>query len=483
MASYESLRKLTIGDKPVVIKFKCAGTNLRVPIAQVPTFNELCFIVQRLFRSEVSADLDNLVLRYQDDDGDLITIQDDADISHAISLSSVLRLTVNDKITHPVVLPLEDLPKRLASMDEKQTVAAVTASLVDLHAWIGRAIQVIQSQHPTSSTIVKASGRAGENGSNTVLREKTEAATALESKPLVLSAESLDQLLEPRKSLLARQTSVSSQASSSMHNAQSPPLRSQPAPSQPTLTNVGTQLQQQQQQWTPQPVQLSNGLQPPQQQQQQSTHPSPAPANVTPAQSYPQQQQQYNQAHAIQQQQPQPQQPQQQQPQPQPQPQPQQVVPAQVQPQQQYNQYAAPQQQPVQNQAQIQRQSITPQQQQQYALQNQPYTPVQQSQGQGQGYAPPQQQQQQPPQQQQVPTQQQQTPYLQSQPSPAAFATNPFGQQQQPQQQYPAQAMFSPGSAINPNGSAPFTRSNSVYVPQQQQQQQQQQQHQLTGHR
>ncbi len=46
---------------------KCAGTNLRVPISQVPTFNELCFIVQRLFRAELSDNLDNLVLRYEDE--------------------------------------------------------------------------------------------------------------------------------------------------------------------------------------------------------------------------------------------------------------------------------------------------------------------------------------------------------------------------------------------------------------------------------
>lgn len=33
-------------------------------------------------------------------DGDLITIQDDADISHAISLSSLLKLTVNGMFHH-----------------------------------------------------------------------------------------------------------------------------------------------------------------------------------------------------------------------------------------------------------------------------------------------------------------------------------------------------------------------------------------------
>ncbi|KAF9946250.1 hypothetical protein BGZ65_009915, partial [Modicella reniformis] len=199
MASYEGLRKLTLSDKPVIIKFKFAGTNLRVPIAQVPTFNDLCFIVQRLFRAELSTDLDNLVLRYEDDDGDLITLRDDTDISHAISLSNVVKLTVNDKVTHPVVVPIEHLPKKLVGMNEKQTIAAVTVALVDLQDWIGKALQVIQSQHPSAIinglSATAASTGAAAGGGHQDGRPGSNAADsgvkAVESKPLVLSAESL----------------------------------------------------------------------------------------------------------------------------------------------------------------------------------------------------------------------------------------------------------------------------------------------------
>ncbi|KAF9949849.1 hypothetical protein BGZ72_008379 [Mortierella alpina] len=194
MTSYEGLRKLTLGDKPVVIKFKCAGTNLRVPISQVPTYDELCFMVQRLFRTELSKDLDNLVLRYEDEDGDLITIRDDADISYAISLSSLLKLTVNDKVTHPIVVPVEHLSKFLVGLDEKQTIAAVTGALADLHERIGSALQVIRSQHPTAAT----SGQGGDSTfPGAAVKTKlangaaAESHKAVDAKPLVLSAESL----------------------------------------------------------------------------------------------------------------------------------------------------------------------------------------------------------------------------------------------------------------------------------------------------
>ncbi|KAF9273416.1 hypothetical protein BGZ68_001528 [Mortierella alpina] len=197
MTSYEGLRKLTVGDKPVVIKFKCAGTNLRVPISQVPTYDELCFMVQRLFRTEVSKDLDNLVLRYEDEDGDLITIRDDADISYAISLSSLLKLTVNDKVTHPTVVPVERLSKFLVGLDEKQTIAAVTGALADLHERIGSALQVIRSQHPAAAT----SGQGGDSTfPEAAVKSKfgngaaVETYKAVDAKPLVLSAESLGML-------------------------------------------------------------------------------------------------------------------------------------------------------------------------------------------------------------------------------------------------------------------------------------------------
>ncbi|KAF9394445.1 hypothetical protein BGX21_010367 [Mortierella sp. AD011] len=441
MASYEGLRKLTLGDKPVIIKFKCAGTNLRVPIAQVPTFNELCFIVQRLFRSELSADLDNLVLRYEDDDGDLITVREDTDISHAISLSNLVKLTVNDKVTHPIVVPMEQLPKKLVGMDEKQTVAAVAVALIDLQERIGQALKVIQLQHPgsiNSSTHTATTGTGGQQNKSSNGGVGGDTQHTMESKPLVLSAESLDQLLEPRRNILTRQTSVSSQASSHQH-ALSPAMRNQGA-SQPAVSNVGNQLQQQPTQtWTAQSTPTANGIQP--------SITSPVP--TAPPHQQPQQQQAYAQYVAgI---------PSQPQPQPQPQPQQQQQL--------QQHQYVAQNQNQMNQQSQAQALQQQPQPQVQPQAQQQP---LQQQQQPLQQQQQPLQQQQQPLQQQQQPLQhqhQQQTPYLQH-----AFPSNTYTQQQQhqppQQQQYPNQPSY--GSA--PNGPVPFGRSGSMYLPQQQQQ-------------
>ncbi|KAG0356389.1 hypothetical protein BG005_004680 [Podila minutissima] len=463
MASYEGLRKLTLGDKPVVIKFKCAGTNLRVPIAQVPTYNELCFIIQRLFRTSVSTNLDNYVLRYEDEDGDLITILDDADITHAISLSNLLKLTVNDKVTHPVAIPIEHLASSLTDMNEKQTVAAVTVALVDLQGKIGDILKTIQTRHPNASSgardgFGKSSG-AGSGGHYSGAVNGDSSHNAIESKPLVLSAESLDQFLEPRKSLLARNASVSSQ--SSVAHTMSPTV-STPAVPQPSLSSASAQFQQpqqvrqqqqqQQQQVHPHQQQLQQQLQQQQQQQlvQQQPQPTQQPAHQVQqrqwaGQSAPQIQSsmtspmpssgpgvasvpqtpslQYNQALQQQQQQPYGQYPtgnvtQQaaQVPQPQQQHQHQQQYPPQQRLQQVQQQVSQQVQQQVPQQAQQQMPQQVQQQSQQQVQQMQPQQALQQI-------------------QQQIQQQLQQNGFQQQVPQVAQNAMQPQQQQQQQQQQ------------------------------------------------
>ncbi|KAG0284727.1 hypothetical protein BGZ96_010915 [Linnemannia gamsii] len=451
MTSYEGLRKLTLGDKPVIIKY-----------------------------------------------GDLITIRDDADISHAISLSSLLKLTVNDKITHPVVVPIENLAPRLAGLGEKQTIAAVTIALIDLQDKIGKALQVIQAQHPTTAHYPSDnnSSSQGSNGQNKALGTKNTAqdARSVDTKPIVLTEDILDQLLEPRKSLLTRQASVSSQ-SSSLQVTRSPPLRAQGTP-QPTLSNVSSYLsqpqqpppqqqqqhQQQQQQlplaqpWSPQATPVPNGL------AQANSGPNPVQQQQQQHQQHdPNQLYQHLQAqHAQSRTQPQPQQPQPQQQQPQQQVQQQQPQ-VQQQPYPQYGPGNVPQQQvpqqqgqqPQQRQAQYQQQPLQQQQQQplqQQQQQQQQATPQQQStQNQLQGQQGPGQQQPQvaPYGQQQATLQQQQQPQQQQQQqqqpgySQPSYAPNPFI----PHQQFANQGPYSPAT---PHG-APFGRSNSVYQPQGQQ--------------
>lgn len=107
---------------------------------------------------------------------------------------SVLNAII-DKITHPVVVPIENLAPKLAGLGEKQTVAAVTIALIDLQDKIGKALQVIQAQHPTTAHYPSdnSSSSQGSTGQNKALGAKNTAqdARAMDSKPIVLTEDIL----------------------------------------------------------------------------------------------------------------------------------------------------------------------------------------------------------------------------------------------------------------------------------------------------
>jgi len=54
------------------------------------SYDELCLIVQRIWKSKLSSDINNLVLKYVDDEGDQICLESDNDVNHALSFSSCL---------------------------------------------------------------------------------------------------------------------------------------------------------------------------------------------------------------------------------------------------------------------------------------------------------------------------------------------------------------------------------------------------------
>ena len=57
------------------------------------TYDELILMMQRVFRDQLDANAD-VTLKYKDEDGDLITLFDSADLAVAISYSRVLKLTL-----------------------------------------------------------------------------------------------------------------------------------------------------------------------------------------------------------------------------------------------------------------------------------------------------------------------------------------------------------------------------------------------------
>jgi len=88
-----------------VIKFYCDDEIKRIPMNRSLgelTYDELCVIVQRVWKSKLSTDINNLVLKYVDDEGDQICLESDIDVTHALGFSSCLKVHVYDKETIPV---------------------------------------------------------------------------------------------------------------------------------------------------------------------------------------------------------------------------------------------------------------------------------------------------------------------------------------------------------------------------------------------
>ncbi|KAG0178593.1 hypothetical protein DFQ28_003732, partial [Apophysomyces sp. BC1034] len=81
----------------------------------------------RLFKNELSSP-ENTVLKYTDDEDDLISMTDDMDVNHAISQSNILKITVFDKETRP--FPTERQAR--VTQDLKAQLIALRDALSDL---------------------------------------------------------------------------------------------------------------------------------------------------------------------------------------------------------------------------------------------------------------------------------------------------------------------------------------------------------------
>ncbi|ORZ18578.1 hypothetical protein BCR42DRAFT_229494 [Absidia repens] len=89
---YSNMRKLVTGD--IVLKCQYGKDIRRLTINQAPTYDELCLMVSRIFKLPSSEDI---TLTYTDNENDYISLLDDNDINHAVSLSTLLKITVFDK--------------------------------------------------------------------------------------------------------------------------------------------------------------------------------------------------------------------------------------------------------------------------------------------------------------------------------------------------------------------------------------------------
>lgn len=78
----------------LIIKVQLGEDIRRIPIHNEDiTYDELVLMMQRVYRGKLSTN-DDIVIKYKDEDGDLITIFDSSDLTFAIQCSRILKITL-----------------------------------------------------------------------------------------------------------------------------------------------------------------------------------------------------------------------------------------------------------------------------------------------------------------------------------------------------------------------------------------------------
>ncbi|KAL8570570.1 hypothetical protein ACOMHN_008927 [Nucella lapillus] len=79
----------------LIIKVTLGEDIRRIPIHNEDiTYDELVLMMQRVFRGKLSTH-DDILVKYKDEDGDLITIFDSSDLTFAIQCSRILKITLS----------------------------------------------------------------------------------------------------------------------------------------------------------------------------------------------------------------------------------------------------------------------------------------------------------------------------------------------------------------------------------------------------
>ena len=94
MSLLNGLGKETVAAGQLIIKANVGEDIRRIPIHNDDlTYDELILMMQRVFKGVLKTD-EELVLKYKDEDGDLVSLTDTNDLAYAIQYSRVLRLTI-----------------------------------------------------------------------------------------------------------------------------------------------------------------------------------------------------------------------------------------------------------------------------------------------------------------------------------------------------------------------------------------------------
>ncbi|CAO3630603.1 unnamed protein product [Mucor fragilis] len=262
MTDYTNLRKIVTGD--IIVKCRFGNEIRRIPINGVPTYDELCLMMYRVFKQDIKPSQD-ISLKYQDEEGDMISLLDDVDITHAISISNLLKVTVYDKSNQPKHQPQPQRP----------TSSAEISSLMEIRDKLDQLIKSLAMENKEGEKAKEEPGK------------KMHRLTPAEL------ASFLSNDTENKETFSVKElTSLSPKAPSTGTIPYYPPpsnatdLSAMTTPSAAATSQPQVVPQQQQQQ---QPQQQQHQLQQqPQQQQQQQPHPSsyiqtPPPVSQMPA--------------------------------------------------------------------------------------------------------------------------------------------------------------------------------------------------------
>jgi len=127
----DAFNKLDLSGK-LIIKASLGEDIRRIPIHNDDlTYDELVLMMQRVFKGSIHPDED-LLLKYKDEDGDLITITDNSDLSFAIQYCRVLKLAILpaksstlNKISNPTICELRSIRDRLTKLLDNSMVTEV----------------------------------------------------------------------------------------------------------------------------------------------------------------------------------------------------------------------------------------------------------------------------------------------------------------------------------------------------------------------
>ncbi|XP_071455567.1 protein TFG-like isoform X3 [Hetaerina americana] len=138
----------------LIIKAQLGDDIRRIPIHnEAITYDELVLMMQRVFRGKLNS-TDDILIKYKDEDGDLITIFDSSDLAFAIQYSRILKLSifVNGEMPSAKV---QGLPTSQAVLIRKE--------LQHIRDRVNRILDTIDPKSDVSSPKTEASGASDVN--------------------------------------------------------------------------------------------------------------------------------------------------------------------------------------------------------------------------------------------------------------------------------------------------------------------------------